>query len=29
VELLVRDKEGLLQLKAFGNAPAADSDSGE
>ena len=29
VELLVRDKEGLLQLKAFGNGPAADSDSGE
>jgi exodeoxyribonuclease VII small subunit len=28
VELLVRDKEGLLQLKAFGNGPA-DSDSGQ
>jgi exodeoxyribonuclease VII small subunit len=29
VELLVRDKEGQLRLKAFGNGPAVDSDSGE
>jgi exodeoxyribonuclease VII small subunit len=26
VELLVRDKEGQLQLKAFGNGPAPDAD---
>ena len=29
VELLVRDKEGQLRLKAFGNGPAPDPDSGE
>jgi exodeoxyribonuclease VII small subunit len=29
VELLVKDKQGQLQLKAFGNGPAADSESGE
>jgi len=29
VELLVKDKQGQLQLKAFGNGPAADSDSGQ
>ena len=29
VELLVRDKKGQLHLKAFGNGPAADPDSGE
>ena len=29
VELLVRDKEGQLQLKAFGNGPAADPDAGQ
>lgn len=28
VELLVKDKEGLLQLKAFGNGPA-ESESGQ
>ena len=26
VELLVKDKEGQLLLKTFGNGPAADSD---
>ena len=29
VELLVKDKQGQLQLKAFGNGPAADSESGQ
>ena len=29
VELLVRDKEGQLQLKAFGNGLAADPDPGQ
>jgi exodeoxyribonuclease VII small subunit len=29
VELLVKDKEGQLQLKAFGNGPTADSESGQ
>lgn len=29
VELLVKDKQGQLQLKAFGNDPAADSESGQ
>jgi exodeoxyribonuclease VII small subunit len=29
VELLVKDKEGQLQLKAFGNGSAADSESGQ
>jgi exodeoxyribonuclease VII small subunit len=29
VELLVKDKEGQLQLKAFGKGPTADSDSGQ
>lgn len=29
VELLVKDKEGQLQLKAFGNGPPADSESGQ
>jgi exodeoxyribonuclease VII small subunit len=29
VELLVMDKQGQLQLKAFGNGPAADSESGQ
>jgi exonuclease VII small subunit len=29
VELLVKDKQGQLQFKAFGNGPAADSDSGQ
>lgn len=29
VELLVKDKEGQLQLKAFDNGPAADPESGE
>jgi exodeoxyribonuclease VII small subunit len=28
VELLVKDKQGQLQLKAFGNGPA-DSESGQ
>lgn len=27
VELLVKDKEGHLQLKAFGNGPATDPES--
>ncbi|MPZ75564.1 MAG: exodeoxyribonuclease VII small subunit [Deltaproteobacteria bacterium] len=26
VELLVKDKEGQLQLKAFGNGPSADQE---
>ena len=29
VELLVKDKEGQLQLKSFGNGPTADSESGQ
>jgi exodeoxyribonuclease VII small subunit len=29
VELLVRDKEGQLQLKAFGNGPVTDPDPGQ
>lgn len=29
VELLVKDKEGHLQLKAFGNGPTGDSESGQ
>jgi exodeoxyribonuclease VII small subunit len=29
VELLVKDKEGQLQLKAFGNGPPADPESGQ
>ena len=29
VELLVKDKQGQLQLQAFGNGPAADSESGQ
>jgi len=29
VELLVKDKQGQLQLKAFGNGPAEDSESGQ
>lgn len=29
VELLVKDKEGQLQLKAFGNGPTADPESGQ
>lgn len=29
VELLVKDKQGQLQLKSFGNGPAADSESGQ
>jgi exodeoxyribonuclease VII small subunit len=29
VELLIKDKEGQLQLKAFGNGPAADPESGQ
>jgi exodeoxyribonuclease VII small subunit len=29
VELLVKDKEGQLQLKAFGKGPAGDSESGQ
>ena len=29
VELLIKDKEGQLQLKAFGNGPTADSESGQ
>ena len=29
VELPVKDKQGQLQLKSFGNGPAADSDSGQ
>jgi exodeoxyribonuclease VII small subunit len=29
VELLVKDKEGQLQLKEFGNGPTADSESGQ
>jgi exodeoxyribonuclease VII small subunit len=29
VELLVKDKEGQLQLKAFDNGPPADPESGQ
>ena len=29
VELLIRDKEGQLRLKAFGDVPVPDPDSGD
>jgi exodeoxyribonuclease VII small subunit len=29
VELLIKDKEGQLQLKAFGNGPGVDRKQGE
>jgi exodeoxyribonuclease VII small subunit len=29
VELLIKDKEGQLQLKAFGNGPGVDTEQGE